>query len=207
MFNSIKSGLKVIKTGKDIKKAIETVPDVRDSSAEFYNKMILAVENNYISDESLFMFQQQIIKAVGISKPTDGQKRHAFKEAKNLKEAGFDPEDKVKIANDYSLDKICKDIGFNRDYIELNDETLKVIISTYCTEKGVRKLEQCLNSLVMKINLYHLTRDLKNLNVKDLNPFKNFETPYKITPERAIKLLDPIYRKDDMSLMIKMMYS
>ena len=64
MFNSIKSGLKVIKTGKDIKKAIETVPNVRDSSAEFYNKMILAVENNYISDEEVEVLGEAFKKFV-----------------------------------------------------------------------------------------------------------------------------------------------
>ena len=166
-------------------------------------------QNNSFSDKYFNGIDFDLSKCLIIFSFNDKNKINPIlKDRINIIELeGFDPEDKVKIANDYSLDKICKDIGFNRDYIELNDETLKVIISTYCTEKGVRKLEQCLNSLVMKINLYHLTRDLKNLNVKDLNPFKNFETPYKITPERAIKLLDPIYRKDDMSLMIKMMYS
>lgn len=120
---------------------------------------------------------------------------------------GFETKDKITIARDYSFDKICENIGLEKDYIDISDETLKVIVSTYCSEKGVRKLEQCLNSLMMKINLYHITRDLKNLNIKDTSLFKYFSVPYNITPERAVKLLDPIYRKDDMSTMVKMMYN
>jgi len=120
---------------------------------------------------------------------------------------GFDIFDKITIAKKYSLDKICHNIGLDKDYIHINDETLRVIITTYCHEKGVRKLEQCLNSLLMKINLYHITRDIKNLNIKDVSLFKNFSVPYNITSEIAIKLLDPVYRKDDMSLMVSMMYN
>lgn len=79
----------------------ETSPSMPDHTQTILNNNY--TNNNYISDESLFMFQQQIIEAVGISKPTDGQKRHAFKEAKNLKEAGFDPEDISLIAKNIGL--------------------------------------------------------------------------------------------------------
>lgn len=120
---------------------------------------------------------------------------------------GFSIADKIIISRDYCLDNICKDVGIDRDLIKINDETLRVIINTYCPEKGVRKVEQCLNSLIMKINLFHLTRDIENLNIKDKSAFENFSAPYLVTTERAIKLLDPIYRKDDMNLSLKMMYN
>jgi ATP-dependent Lon protease len=118
---------------------------------------------------------------------------------------GFEPKDKVIIAKDYMLDNICKNIGIDKNIININDETIKVIVNTYCPEQGVRKLEQCLNSLIMKINLFHITRDYTNLHTKE--KFANFICPYNITSEIAIKLLDPIYRKDDMDHSVKMMYN
>lgn len=118
---------------------------------------------------------------------------------------GFDPPAKIKIAQDFSLDKICKNIGFNKEDIVLPEETLRVIISNYCNEKGVRKLEKCLETLIMKLNLYHITKDFKNLNLKE--DLDDIESPYEITPVLATKLLDPVFRKDDMSLAVRMMYS
>jgi ATP-dependent Lon protease len=117
---------------------------------------------------------------------------------------GFNAEEKIKIARDFSLKKICKNIGFKEDKIIIPDETLRVIISTYCPEKGIRKLEKCLETLIMKINLFDMTKDIKNLTIKgDLE----LSEPYHIDAAVAVRLLDPQYRKNDMSMAVKMMYS
>ena len=124
----------------------------------------------------------------------------------NLK--GFKLKEKIIIARDYCLDNVCKNIGIDKNIIKIPDETLKRIINTFCPEEGVRKVEQCLNSLVMKINLFHITRDVSNLNLKDTKIFKNITIPYIINPELAIKLLDPVYGKNnDMELGYKMIYN
>lgn len=120
---------------------------------------------------------------------------------------GFQTEEKLIIARDYCLNNVCQNIGIDRKIIEISDDTLRIIISNYCPEKGVRKLEQCLNSLIMKINLFHITRDYTNLGLKDLSIVENLSAPYIITPILATKLLDPIYRSDDMSIAVRMMYS
>tara|TARA_R100000329_G_scaffold211_1_gene467 strand:+ start:2794 stop:3507 length:714 start_codon:yes stop_codon:yes gene_type:complete len=78
-------------TGTSIEKHTQTIPN---------NNYI---NNNYTSDQSLYEFQQSILKAVAINKPTDNQTRHAFKEAKELKEAGFNPEDALTIAKNIGL--------------------------------------------------------------------------------------------------------
>lgn len=86
-----------------------TSPDIvkeTSTSIEKHTQTISNINytnNNYISDKSLYEFQQCILKAVGINKPTDNQTRHAFKEAKELKEAGFDPEDALIIAKNIGL--------------------------------------------------------------------------------------------------------
>ena len=116
---------------------------------------------------------------------------------------GFDVNEKIIIAKDYCLKDICDNVGLSSNLIEITDETLKSIIIKYCPEKGVRKLKQCLNSLVMKINLFHITRDFSNLNLKNKS---NFKVPYTITPDIAISLLDPVYKKE-VDVSVHMMYT
>jgi DNA-binding transcriptional regulator YhcF (GntR family) len=81
----------VEKTSASIEKHTQTIPN---------NNYI---NNNYTSDQPLYEFQQSILKAVAINKPTDNQTRHAFKEAKELKKAGFKPEDALTIAKNIGL--------------------------------------------------------------------------------------------------------
>jgi len=117
---------------------------------------------------------------------------------------GFSVIEKIKIATDFSFTKICKNIGMDKNKIIIPEETLRVIIATYCPEKGIRKLEKCLETLIMKINLYDMTKDLKNLTLKgDLE----MTEPYHIDASTATRLLDPVYRKDDMPISVRMMYS
>ena len=124
-----------------------------------------------------------------------------------VKVKGFEMKDKLIIARDYCLDNVCKNIGIEKSLIDVPDETLKKIISSYCPEKGVRKVEQCLNTLIMKINLFHITRDVSNLGLKDKNLIKHLSAPYLINSELATKLLDPIYKNTNgMSEAVKMMY-
>ena len=117
---------------------------------------------------------------------------------------GFDVEDKIKIAKKFSIKRLTDNIGMSNKKVIIPDETLRVITNTYCPEKGIRKLEKCLETLLMKINLYDITKDLKNLNIKGEI---NLSEPYFIDGATAVKLLDPTFRKDDMSMSVKMMYS
>ena len=49
-----------------------------------------------------------------------------------------------------------------------------------------------------------MTKDIKNLTIKgDLE----LSEPYHIDAAVAVRLLDPQYRKNDMSMAVKMMYS
>ena len=106
---------------------------------------------------------------------------------------GFKSEDKIEIAKKYSISKISKNVGFSEEF-SIPDETLSSIIESYCPESGVRKLEKCIETLIMKLNLYSMTQNPKSLSKKgDLE----LEKPYKITPEIATSILDPIFGKED----------
>ena len=112
---------------------------------------------------------------------------------KIIKLKGFKTKDKIEIAKKYSIPKICKNIGFEEKNISIPEKTLEKIIDSYCPEQGVRKLEKCIETLIMKINLYNMTGDSKNL-CRDQEI--KLELPYKIEEETALSILDTVFKRD-----------
>ena len=105
---------------------------------------------------------------------------------------GFKTNDKINIGKKFSIKKICKNIGFDEKNISFPDETLKSIIDSYCPEQGVRTFEKCLETIIMKLNLYSITKDPKDLNKKgDLE----LNSPYIVTRKISEKLLDSVLPK------------
>ncbi len=72
---------------------------------------------------------------------------------------GFKKEDKLKIAQDYLLPKICQNIGFSLSDLTMKDEQVKYIITNYTEEEGVRNLKRALETIVEKINLLKITQE------------------------------------------------
>ncbi len=122
----------------------------------------------------------------------------------NLK--GFEVKDKIEIAKRYSIHKICKNIGFSKEDVILSDEVLKEMIEKYAPESGVRKLEKCIETLIMKLNLYSMTNESKDLSRKEEI---KLERPYKLDGNQMSLILDSVFdRSDDFESVYKMtMYS
>ena len=108
----------------------------------------------------------------------------------NLK--GFETKEKIEIAKKYSIPKICNNIGFDEKDIELEDEVLKSVIDNYAPESGVRKLERCIETLIMKLNLYNMTQDPKNLSRKE---DIELQKPYKLNTEQISLILDSVFER------------
>lgn len=122
-----------------------------------------------------------------------------------IKMDNFTVKDKVNIAQDYSLPKIINNVGLDASLFSIPRDTLKHITNTYCMmEKGVRKLEQCLKTIIMKINLLYLTGDYSTLQL-DIETRLKINFPVLITREIASKLLDPVY-SEEISHGVQMMY-
>lgn len=117
---------------------------------------------------------------------------------------GFDKKEKIEIAKQYSIPKICKNIGFDIKNIEIPDLTLEKIIESYCPESGVRKLEKCIETLMMKINLYSMTGNPESLS---RNKEIKLETPYKIEENIALEILDGVFKRDSFDPYKFTMYS
>ena len=58
---------------------------------------------------------------------------------------------------------MCKEIGFSKDDIIIEEDTIKSIITTYTNdEKGVRNLKRCFESIISKLNVLKLLNGFSN---------------------------------------------
>ena len=101
-----------------------------------------------------------------------------------IKLGGFNLNDKTKIALDYSIPTICKNIGIKtNDYI-FEEDTIKYIINNYSKEKGIRTLNKCIETILMKLNLL----DLSNNKISNIHSLC-IKKPLSINIDIASKLL------------------
>lgn len=115
---------------------------------------------------------------------------------------GFDEHEKIHIAKKFSIPKICKNIGIDTKHVHFLDETLYYIIKHYCREQGVRKLEKCLEHVILQLNLYHITKN-------DTNAFKGLKlkTPYMLKIDVIETFLISIFGSTENYEKIVTMYS
>ena len=74
--------------------------------------------------------------------------------------AGYSEEEKVHIARKYLLPRQMNEHGLPADTMQIPDETLKLVISEYTREAGVRNLERQLGTLARKVAARIATRPL-----------------------------------------------
>lgn len=99
---------------------------------------------------------------------------------------GYKKEEKIIIAKDYSIPELLKSVGFKKDEILFDDEILGYIIENYTDEDGVRSLRRCIETILMKINVYRFLKD----DADELNyQINNFSIPFNISKEIVDLLL------------------
>src|SRR3984885_3279946 len=67
--------------------------------------------------------------------------------------AGYSEEEKLEIARRYQVPKQLKEAGLSTDVCVLSDEALRVVISRYTREAGVRQLERAIGRVMRKVAL------------------------------------------------------
>lgn len=72
---------------------------------------------------------------------------------KEIKISPYSTTEKVCIAQNYILNDLCENIGFNRQKIHIDDNTIKYIIEQYTMEAGVRDLRRHLEQILLKLNI------------------------------------------------------
>ena len=95
-----------------------------------------------------------------------------------VKLEGYQPKDKLVIAEQYLLPATLKEVNLT-EKVSISKEIIQHVIETYAKEEdGVRELKRCLESIVQKINM------LRMYNDKSL-PFyiKDFSLPFVVKKE------------------------
>lgn len=67
--------------------------------------------------------------------------------------AGYSEEEKLEIARRYQVPKQLKEAGLSTDVCVLSDEALRLVISRYTREAGVRQLERAIGRVMRKVAL------------------------------------------------------
>ena len=65
--------------------------------------------------------------------------------------------DKVKISKNYLLKELMKEMRFDEDKVEFDEEILVYIIEKYTREPGVRSLRRALENILLKLNVDRIT--------------------------------------------------
>ena len=84
--------------------------------------------------------------------------------------------EKVHIIQNYMLPEILKEVGLNKDEIELSPEIIEFLISTYTNEAGVRKIKEKVQEIIRDVNLNRF------------HDIEKYEIPFIVT-EEYIKVL------------------
>lgn len=101
---------------------------------------------------------------------------------------GYDKKQKLIIANDHLLPKICDQVRFDKGEIILSDDVIHYIIENYCNkEDGVRNQKRCLEIIYTKLNLYRLMKPGSNLFDQDMSMEVKF--PFQVTRQIVDKLI------------------
>lgn len=100
---------------------------------------------------------------------------------------GYKKEEKIIIAKGYSIPELMATVGFKENEIVFNDDVLGFIIDNYTDEEGVRSLRRCIETILMKLNVYRFLKDDKD----ELNyQIDDFKIPYTLT-QQTVELLLP----------------
>jgi len=102
---------------------------------------------------------------------------------------GYETKEKIVIANNYLLPKICSQISFTKEDITIPETTMQYIIENYTEkEQGVRNIKRCLEIIYTKLNLYRLMKPGTKLFEKEMS-LQNIKFPLTVTNEIVDKLI------------------
>ena len=152
-------------------------------------------QNNQFHDKYFSEINFDLSKCLFIFSYNDESKVNSILKDRmyRIKTKGYQPKEKIAIANNYLLPKICEQVKFNSEEITIPNDVLGYIVENNCNkEDGVRNLKRCLEIIYTKLNLYRLMRPGSNLFEGEMS--LKVEFPYIVTKDIVDKL---IKREDD----------
>lgn len=105
--------------------------------------------------------------------------------------AGYSAEEKFEIARRYQIPKQLKEAGLSPDLCALSDDALRIVISRYTREAGVRQLERAIGRIMRKVAL-QIAEGQSPASV-EIKPeqLTDLLGPERFSPEQARKTVPP----------------
>lgn len=84
---------------------------------------------------------------------------------KEIPISAYSTQEKINIAQNYTLKELCENFRFDRSKIHIDDEIIKYIIEKYTCEAGVRELKRQLEQIMSRLNMdrYYMRGPFKDL--------------------------------------------
>ena len=117
-----------------------------------------STQNSHFNDKYFGSIDFDLSKALIIFSFNDEHKisRILRDRMKIIRVKGYKIDEKIKIASDYILPKLYKEIGLSNTDVEFSENIINHIIENYTNEGGVRKLKENLKDILLEINLRKL---------------------------------------------------
>jgi len=104
---------------------------------------------------------------------------------------GYDKKEKTKIALDYLIPDILKNVNFKKGQIIIPEETIHHLVDNLTDkEKGVRNLKRCIEIIYTKLNLFRLMKPDTKLFEKEKT--MKVEFPFTVDIETVKKLIKKV---------------
>jgi ATP-dependent Lon protease len=105
--------------------------------------------------------------------------------------AGYSDEEKLEIAKRYQIPKQLKEAGLSADTCALSDDALRIVITRYTREAGVRQLERAIGRVMRKVALK--VAEGESAASVEIKPeqLADLLGPERISPEQARKTVPP----------------
>ncbi len=95
-------------------------------------------------------------------------------------------QEKIHIITNYMIPEILKEVGFNKDEINISTDIIKYLIETYTNEAGVRKIKEIIVEIIRDINLKYIHYNDNHCN----DNLTNSLLPYNVD----INYVDEIFK-------------
>lgn len=117
-----------------------------------------STQNTSFNDKYLGPIDLDLSKCIIIFSYNDESKisRILLDRMKIIRVKGYKLLDKLKIARDFLIPSLKKEIGLENMNINISDESLEYLIDTYTNEGGVRKLKESIKDIFLELNLKKL---------------------------------------------------
>ncbi len=107
-----------------------------------------------------------------------------------LRLAGYSEEEKLQIARRYLLRRQLDEAGIKPEQLTIPDETIRVLISRYTREAGVRQLDKALGRLIRKVAVRFAKGQTEPVTVRP-DDVVDLLGPERVPPERIRKDVPP----------------